>query len=279
VYYRNIDTLPVKKVELNGLGLRVGEKLLKMTCNSLVNGLIEAVVRLEDNNHVIELDKAHVEVNGKNVLPVEIGLGTERTPGIGHEMITSNVIKVTFITDQDKWIKPTAAQLMRYKIQNQLMSGSRWPKKYLNQVKQNDPESKARKLLREIIGDVVYRTYLKNGFLTVQGKSGLIYKIMRGTFKESVRVLAPLASGGYAEFSDICIGSKRGTLPPTDDVITRMMMAIGDERGLHRIGNSWRLNDDQQFLLSPEAVEITGYVKDKQNHIFIHSSIGEALTA
>lgn len=91
-------------------------------------------------------------------------------------------------------------------------------------------EITALQLLRGLVGQDEFRRYLKYGFVMVQGQSGLRYQVKRGRHVVDVWNERGRVDG-------ICV-YLQGRFPPTDDVITRMLMAERDELELWRRGNS-----------------------------------------
>lgn len=91
-------------------------------------------------------------------------------------------------------------------------------------------EITALQLLRGLVGQDEFRRYLKYGFVMVRGASGLRYQI-----KRSRHVIDVWNERGRVD--GICV-YLQGQYPPTDDTITRMLMAERDELELWRRGNS-----------------------------------------
>ena len=91
-------------------------------------------------------------------------------------------------------------------------------------------ELTALQLLRQLVGQDEFRRYLKYGFVMVAGASGLRYQIERGRHVVNVW-------NGRRRVDGICVYLS-GSFPPTDGVITRMLMAERDELELWKRGNS-----------------------------------------
>lgn|GEM_PF-4204057 len=91
-------------------------------------------------------------------------------------------------------------------------------------------EITALQLLRQLVGQDEFRRYLKYGFVMVRGGSGLRYQIGRNR-----HVIDVWNERGRVD--GICVYLE-GQYPPTDDTITRMLMAERDELELWRRGNS-----------------------------------------
>lgn len=97
-------------------------------------------------------------------------------------------------------------------------------------VQQN--EIVALHLLRKMLDRDRWRKYLKYGFVDVQGKSGMTYQILRGqahvrVFKRGVKVC------------ELCVKLRNHAMPPTDEVITRMILAECDEADLWKRANAY----------------------------------------
>lgn len=82
-------------------------------------------------------------------------------------------------------------------------------------------EQRARQTLRRIIGEKSFRRFLKDGFLSVTPKSGLVYRIYPGH--------------GITEVYDrgimverLCVVLK-GNFPPTDSLLMRYLLILNDE--------------------------------------------------
>lgn len=88
-------------------------------------------------------------------------------------------------------------------------------------VKEN--EIVALQLLKSMLSSERWKKYLKYGFVDVQARSGLIYQIGRG--QHHVKVFRQ-----GENIADLCVGLKnRYNMPPTDEVITRMIIVECDE--------------------------------------------------
>jgi hypothetical protein len=88
-------------------------------------------------------------------------------------------------------------------------------------VKEN--EIVALQLLKSMVSPERWKKYLKYGFVDVQAKSGLVYQILRKN--SHVRVFRQ-----GEKIADLCVGLKnRYEIPPTDEVITRMIIVECDE--------------------------------------------------
>lgn len=93
-----------------------------------------------------------------------------------------------------------------------------------------DSEKKAREALRAIIGDQRFQRYLKHGFITVKGQSGLIYQVFPG--HNMTRVWK---NGKPVE--KLCVVFCDSSVPPTDSVIMRLMMILDSEEEFRQRSN------------------------------------------
>lgn len=159
---------------------------------------------------------------------------------------------------------PTRTDLMRARIRAQ-MAGANVPSKYLSIVKDSDPEGKARGLLREMIGLEAYREYLRRGFVMVRGRSGLLYKVMRGTATQCIEVMGRTMDGGYGTVESLCVVFQDSNLPPTDSVIMRVLMCRYDEFGLRARANVFHGPVEKRDLaISDMAKSLIKVGEDKQ---------------
>jgi hypothetical protein len=91
-------------------------------------------------------------------------------------------------------------------------------------------EAKAREALLSIIGSHRFRRYLKNGFVSIRGKSGRIYQIFPGHKHTKVWF-----NGVHIE--DLCVIMVDSSLPPSDSVIMRMLMILDSEEEFRQVAN------------------------------------------
>jgi len=98
-----------------------------------------------------------------------------------------------------------------------------------------DPaEQKARELLRELITASEFRNYLRRGFITVKGKSGILYRIFGGY--KHMTSYAKHDDGKYYKHEDICVVFNR-EMPMTDGVVMRLLLIENDEFSLRKLAN------------------------------------------
>ncbi len=110
-------------------------------------------------------------------------------------------------------------------------------------------ELTALSLLKKMVDEPSWRTYLKYGFVDVQGKSGLRYQIRRGQWHVLVRQAGKMVA-------ELCVGlSARSQMPPTDEVIARMIMAECDEPELWRRANVDIKAEHRRYHSNPQNHE------------------------
>ena len=92
----------------------------------------------------------------------------------------------------------------------------------------------ALQLLRSMVDRDVFKKYLKHGFITVDGPSGLTYQVQRKSHIVKVWKQGTLVS-------TLCIYVKDQHIPPTDDVVAKMLMCLYSEKDIWDGANvSWR---------------------------------------
>jgi hypothetical protein len=92
----------------------------------------------------------------------------------------------------------------------------------------------ALQLLKSMVSRDVFKKYLKHGFITVDGPSGLTYQVQRKS--HNVRVWKK----GMV-VSTLCIYVKDQHIPPTDDVVAKMLMCLYSEKDIWNGANiTWK---------------------------------------
>lgn len=136
--------------------------------------------------------------------------------------------------DQNGWFYPDTNQWVpldpRQRFRQQMMP-QRDPCRADRVSFENCPpaELTALSLLKKMVDEPGWRTYLKYGFVNIRGKSGLDYQIRRGQWHVLVR-------NQGTKVAELCVGLS-ASMPPTDAVIARMLMAECDEPELWRRAN------------------------------------------
>lgn len=90
-------------------------------------------------------------------------------------------------------------------------------------------EQRARETLRRVIGEDKFFSFLRNGFVTVRAKSGLVYQIFPG------HGFTRVYEKGQ-EKEQICV-VLRGDFPPTDSLIMRYILILNNEKKFRDMAN------------------------------------------
>lgn len=93
-----------------------------------------------------------------------------------------------------------------------------------------EAEARAQKSLRELVGEKEYIRYLANDAVSVFGESGRLYKVYKGDQMTKV-----YDKSGY--LGQICVVTPDKDIPPTDSIISRIVMIQTDEGGFYDKGN------------------------------------------
>ena len=83
-------------------------------------------------------------------------------------------------------------------------------------------EQRARETLRRVVGDQKFLNFIKNGFISVKAKSGLIYQIFPGGGITHVFNQGDLVDR-------LCV-VLQGNFPPTDSLIMRYLLILNNEQ-------------------------------------------------
>ena len=83
-------------------------------------------------------------------------------------------------------------------------------------------EMRARETLRRVLGDDKYQQFLRNGFVAIKAKSGLVYQIF-----PAHGITAVWKDGQMVD--RLCV-VLRGKFPPTDSLIMRYLLILNDEK-------------------------------------------------
>ncbi len=102
------------------------------------------------------------------------------------------------------------------------------------------PEIVALHLLRQMVSEESFKKYLKHGFVTVEGPSGLVYQIIRKghnmyVWKNGQKV------------ASLCVYLKDNTIPPTDEVVAKILICQCDEIDIWRRANISWINAMSEF--------------------------------
>ena len=91
-----------------------------------------------------------------------------------------------------------------------------------------DPrEARARETLLRVLGEEKYRGFMRNGFVSVRGKSGKVYQIFPGSGMTKVYQNGQM-------IDRLCVVLE-GSFPPTDSLIMRFLLILNDEAEFYRL--------------------------------------------
>jgi len=150
--------------------------------------------------------------------------------GAYYAACTASTSSVTNVwTSQSGWFMPSSpAKRLREILQSRMAPvfiSSRKPIVVVADV----PEMRARETLRRILGEKGYRLFLKNGFVTVRGKSGRFYQLYPGQKFTSV-----WENGKMIE--QLCVVLS-GAFPATDELLMRYVILLNDENHFRSLAN------------------------------------------
>lgn len=116
---------------------------------------------------------------------------------------------------------------------------------------ESESELAALGLLKSLIDAREWRRYLTYGFFMVRGASGLRYQVKRGG--KHVHVF----SARGRKLAELCV-NPRGSVPPTDHAIMKLMMLGGDEAGFWGRANVYarQVGLTQENAFTPRMVEL-----------------------
>jgi len=135
----------------------------------------------------------------------------------------------------------------RNRIRRQLMPTEQPQNAALLACNSNPAELRARGLLREIIGAEEFRNYLRRGFVTVKGRSGMIYRVSGG--HNVIYSYVRNSKGKYEKFESICVVFKDGVnLPYSDWVVMRILLVQNDEFALRKVANVSKVGSQLTFV-------------------------------
>jgi len=174
-----------------------------------------------------------IEVNGttgavfnihNSVFNSDVNIGVEWVANTAITDVGSGFyLKEVPLTKRDKFILQLRRQQAPY-IKSRANSESAM----FNDAKPE--ELVALQLLRSMVKPDVFRKYLKYGFVTVQGPSGLTYQIQRKSHLIKVWNTGKL-------LCTLCVYIQDQSIPPTDDVVAKMLICECDEIDIWRRAN------------------------------------------
>jgi len=100
-------------------------------------------------------------------------------------------------------------------------------------------ETRARETLKAVLGMDKFRSFIKNGFVSVRANSGLVYQIFPGHDMTTVyRDGEPIER--------LCVVLK-GKFPPTDSLIMRYLLILNDEKDFRSYAITYRTIRKQEL--------------------------------
>jgi len=149
---------------------------------------------------------------------------------------------ITLITSKPLTKEEKIRQQLRQKLMPQLLF-----RRFGVGKSSKDSEKKAREALRAIIGDIRFRRYLKHGFITIKGQSGLIYQVFPGTTMTRVwKEGKPLEK--------LCVVFCDSSVPPTDSVIMRLLMILDSEEEFRKQAHTFTFNKTEARQPIPNRI-------------------------
>lgn len=176
-----------------------------------------------------------------NALPCFINSDLNNTSSTVVGSISNDLMNQVIYTNFTTYniVVQSKEELFRNRIRNQLLPSV--VNKRCGIKHSGESELRARALLREMISPKEYLKYLKTGFLTVFGRSGMVYRIS-GLY-EKIRCYVRNKDGGFEALEDLCIvfDGEFSNLPYTDWVIMRKILIENDEFGMRKIAISSKI--------------------------------------
>jgi hypothetical protein len=108
-------------------------------------------------------------------------------------------------------------------------------------------EQRARYTLRRVIGEEKFKGLLKNGYISIRGKSGRVYQIFPGDG------ITAVYEGGKM-IDRICV-KLQGNFPATDNIIMRYLLILNNESEFERLGIKHRVFERRRFEVVQPKVE------------------------
>jgi hypothetical protein len=213
-----------------------------------LNTWLNDVTYTTDNTGIINIKNqifpGPIDVNGTTGAVFNIHNSVFNTD-ITTSTVTWQQYGTKFFLSDDLFVEETPAQKIRRKLRGQwkrnlaeelghLPRAALGPANFKN-VQHN--ELVALGLLKSMVTTDVWRKYLKYGFVTVQGQSGLTYKIVR-----SSAIITVLNRG--QKMGTLCVYLNDRSIPPTDAIVAKMLICECDERDIWMRANV-RWDSDQ----------------------------------
>ena len=166
-----------------------------------------------------------------------------------------------WVPDKKQQLKDKIYRQMNPPVLNHLGELARGAKVSFKNAKEN--EIIALQLLRQMTTPEVFRKYLRQGFVTVVGTSGLTYVIKRSNKLIDVWDF-------NTKIATLCVHAPNH-IPPTDGVVAKMLICECDEPDIWKRANvAWKvregLSERARRFKTPDAIE-TMAAAILQNHV------------
>lgn len=222
-------------------------------------------------NIPVDLTTASFLPPGYNYIPVSVSnsssvsfykcvfnMQTTATSAIISNILYPTDINEQLITTSDglkAWYGANAIPLdkkssLRYRIRQQLIPNINSRSAYSGRQFDGaaSDELVALGLLKQMVSPESFKKYLKHGFVTVQGPSGLTYQIQRQRHQVVVWKYGK-------QVARLCVYLK-DKVPPTDDVVAKILICQYDEIDIWRRANITWMNALEEFKrLNSKSIE------------------------
>jgi hypothetical protein len=165
---------------------------------------------------------------------------------VGNVQLLSDWLSTAVTFTFDDLIKPfeTAATLENSLNHRQQPLRALYKEREFENV--SPAEVVALQLLRKMVSQENFRRYLRYGFVPVRGASGLVYQIHR---RDRITVW-----DRGEEVARLCVHLRGQNMPPTDEVVGKILIVECDEKEIWRKSNiTWRTSRRDRKTL--EAVQ------------------------
>ena len=232
---RTIDVPPTKAEVEAAIGKGLAEEFRGLPANSSVRSAMEQRTTVMVNDLIT---RGRLSAN---VPRFAVDLRLDPITQQAHVSIDDSLFNSLISRSQSAqwngtiWV-PDKRQVLKDKIRNQLNPKilnhhgmpARATKVNFNNSKEN--ELVALNLLRQMVLPEVFKKYLKYGFVIVQGPSGLTYQVTRKS-----HIIGVWESGH--KLATLCVYLKDHNIPPTDEVIAKMLICECDEQDIWKRAN------------------------------------------
>lgn len=157
---------------------------------------------------------------------------TDSNYGITHNNINVSGYLSIDSSSSFKYIyTPSSIETKKWEIKKQLTIIVKSRAQEISKIPSN--EWTAMQTLRSMITETEYRKYVKDGFISIKGQSGKVYKVSKNSWHTKVFLKGDL-------IEEICVRLK-GDMPPTDNVIAFKTIIETDEEYFASLGNRYNM--------------------------------------